>query len=146
MAHVRKQIRDWLAANLTGSPIAGDRVYEQRTLPLAKQSVPALIFSLQGEQVAEQDFEHTQERIVTLRVTAVVKGDSSPAADTLDALGVFVEGKFSSDETLGGLATRYEYQGADFAFNSDGERTFCTMAMRFMLQLFTERDDPETAI
>jgi hypothetical protein len=146
MAHVRKQIRDWLAANLTGSASAGERVYDQRALPLAKQGVPALLFSIQGEQVSEQDFEHTQQRIETLRVMAVVKGDSASAGDTLDTLGVFVEGRFSSNPTLGGIVKRYEYQGADFAFAGDGEKTLCTMAMRFVLQLFTERADPETAI
>jgi hypothetical protein len=146
MTHVRKQIRDWLMANLAGSAEAGSRVHDQRALPLAKDGVPALLFSIQSEQVSEQDFEHTQERIVTLRVTGVVKDDSSSGGDTLDALGVFVEGRFSSDPTLGGIVKRYEYQGADFAFAGDGEKTLCTMAMRFAVQIFTERSDPETAI
>lgn len=146
MAHIRKQIRDWYASNLKGSAEAGDRVYDQRTLPLAKQGVPAFIFSVQGERVRAADYEETQERLVTMRVTALVKDDSADGGDTLDAMGLFVEKVHSDNPKLGGLVTRYEYQGCNFSFVGEGERTLCILAMDFVLQVFTERADPETAI
>jgi hypothetical protein len=144
--HVRSQLRDWYAAHLVGSAEAGSRVYDQRALPLAKHGIPAFTFALQGERVNAMDFEETQERLFTMRVTAVVKDDSAAGGDTLDAMGLFVERVHSDDPTLGGLAKRYEYQGAEFSFAGDGEKTLCVMAMTFVVQVFTERADPTAAI
>jgi hypothetical protein len=105
-----------------------------------------LIFSVQGERVTAIDLSSRQQRIITVRITAVVKGDNATGSDTLDALGVFVEEKIAATPKLGGIVKYYEYLGSNFAFNSDGERTLCTLSMDFALTVFTRREDPETAI
>ena len=45
MPHIRKQIRDWLKANLMGSAL-GDRVFVRRTLPLERNLQPSLIVAV----------------------------------------------------------------------------------------------------
>jgi len=146
MAHVRKQIRAWLKANLTGSAEAGNRVFMRRTLPLEKNLQPSLIVAVQNERSADASMGGTQQRVVEVRITACAKGDSEATEDTLDALGVFVEGKFAADPTLGGLAETYEYQATEFAFSGDAERSFCTAAFTFAVTLFTARGNPETSL
>lgn len=145
MAHVRKQVRDWLKAALKGSPEAGDRVEVRRALPLGKDFQPTLLLSIGAERVAEVATGGVQSRIVEVRVTACVKDDSEDGEDTLDALSVFVERVFANDPSLGGLALDYQYELTEFGFNGDGEKTLCTAAMTFGVMVETDRADPETA-
>lgn len=146
MAHVRKQLRDWLKANLKGSAQAAGRVYVRRVLPLAKNFQTCLLIELRGEQIRDASNNGGQERIITVRVTAAVKGDSEASENTLDALGVFVEQTFANEPTLGGVAMEYEYQAAEFGFQADGEQTLCSASFTFAVMVHTNRTDPETAL
>lgn len=147
MAHVRSQVRGWLAGNLAGSPEAGGRVYMRRTLPLEKDLRPSFLVAIQSERSADISMQGTQRRTVEVRVTGCVKdSDSEDGEDTLDAMALFVEGVFAADPTLGGIAETYEYQGTDFAFNAGAETNVCTAASTYAVTLLTARDDPETAL
>ncbi len=146
MPHIRKHLRDWLKANLTGSALAGDRVFVRRTLPLERNLQPSLIVAVQNERSADASMDGVQQRTVEVRITACVKGDCEAGEDMLDALGVFVEGKFAADPTLGGLAETYEYQATEFAFGGDAERSLCTAAFTFAVTLLTNRGNPETSL
>ena len=146
MPHIRKHLRDWLKANLAGSALAGDRVFVRRTLPLERNLQPSLIVAVQNERSADASMDGIQQRTVEVRITACVKGDSEAGEDMLDALGVFVEGKFAADPTLGGLAETYEYQATEFAFGGDAERSLCTAAFTFAVTLLTNRGNPETSL
>jgi hypothetical protein len=146
MAHVRKQIRDWVKANLVGSADAGSRVFLRRSLPLEKDLQPTLIASVQNERSTDISMDGSQERIVALRVTACAKGDAEETEDTLDRMAVFVETALADDPDMGGLIETYAYQGTEFSFAGDGERTLCTAALTFALTLYTKRDDPETSL
>ncbi|TPN79965.1 hypothetical protein [Mesorhizobium sp. B1-1-2] len=146
MAHVRKQLRDWLRINLAGSPQAGSRVEERRSLPLGKDLKPTLLFEVSNEGSTDLDMDGTQQRVDIVRISACVKDDSVEGADTLDALALFVEGIFSNDPTLGGIAQDYAYQTTEFNFVGTAERTLCVAALTFAVTLFTARADPETAL
>ncbi|RWC47958.1 MAG: hypothetical protein EOS55_13920 [Mesorhizobium sp.] len=146
MAHVRKRLRDWLASNLVGSPHAGLRVEQRRSLPLAKDLKPTLLFEVSNEASTDIDMDGHQQRVVGVRITACVKDDSADGEDTLDALAVFVEGVFASNPTLGGLAQDYAYQTTECNFSGGAERTLCTAALTFAVTVFTARADPETAL
>lgn len=146
MSHIRQQLRDWLKANLAGSTEAGSRVLIRRQLPLQKALQPTLVVSVMAEKSNDISMDGLQQREVTIRVTACVKDDSEAGEDTLDALGVFVEGVFAENPTLGGIAQEYEYQGTEHAFAAEGEVTLCTAAMTFAVAVNSRRDDPETAL
>ncbi|TPK38699.1 hypothetical protein [Mesorhizobium sp. B2-5-3] len=146
MSHVRNQLRDWLAANLVGSPQAGSRVEQRRSLPLAKDLRPTFLFEVSNETSTDIDMDGHQQRVIGVRVTACVKDDSSDGEDTLDAMALFVEGVLSDDPTLGGIAQDYAYQATEFNFTGNAERTLCTAALTFAVTVFTARADPETAL
>lgn len=146
MAHIRKQLRDWMKVNLVGSPQAGNRVYVRRTLPLPKHLQPTLLIAIQNERSVDASMSGSQQRDVAVRITACAKGDAEATEDTLDALGVFVEKKFAAAPDLGGLASTYEYQTTEFEFSGGGEDTLCTAAFTFTVTLFTNRSDPETSL
>ena len=146
MAHVRKQLRDWLAANLVGSPQVGFRVEQRRSLPLAKDLQPTLLFEVSNEASADIDMDGNQQRVVGIRITACVKDDSADGEDTLDAMALFVEGVFSTNPTLGGLVQDYAYQATECSFVGNAERTLCTAVLTFAVTVFTARADPQTAL
>lgn len=146
MAHVRTQIRTWLGSHLAGSPDAGSRVFERRSLPLEKNLSPALIYSVQNELSSDVSMDGTQERNVSIRVTACAKGDAAETENILDRLALFVEAVFADAGDMGGLIATYAYQSTEFSFAGDGEKSLCTAALTFALMLHTKRDDPETAL
>ena len=146
MAHVRKNLRDWLKDNLAGSTAAGDRVFVRRQLPLEKDFEPTLLISIENERSADQSMDGLQMRAAAVRITACVKDDSESGEDMLDELAAFVEGVFADDPTLGGNADTYEYQATEFAFTAAGEKTLCTAALTFAVTMLTNRADPETLI
>lgn len=145
MAHVRKQLRDWLKANLAGSTEAGGRVHVRRSLPEPKDLQPTFQVAVQSERSRDVSMDGGQAREVLVRITALCKGDSEAGEDTLDAMCVFAEEKLAADPTLGGVAQTYEYQATEFAFSGEGEKTLCSAAMTFAVAVYTGRDDPETA-
>ncbi|MBX9456129.1 MAG: hypothetical protein KL863_08960 [Rhizobium sp.] len=146
MAHVRTQIREWLKINLAGSADAGPRVFARRTLPLAKELAPTLIFSIQNEMSVDISMSGTQERTEMLRVTACAKGDADETEDQLDRMALFVERVLSGNPCMAGLIQTYAYQSTEFSFSGEGEKTFCTAALTFALTLFTQRTHAETAL
>ena len=103
MPHARQQIRDAVAAALTGLSTTGDRVYAGRTRPLAKDHEPALLVYT-SEESAEA---HTQSprrllRTLTLFVEGRVSGADVPD-DTLDDIALEVETALAGDADLGEL-------------------------------------------
>jgi hypothetical protein len=146
MPHVRTQLREWLAANLVGSAQAGSRVEQRRSLPLSKDLQPTFLFEVSNEASIDIDMGGDQQRTVGVRITACVKDDSGDGEDTLDAMATFVEGVFSDDPTLGGIAQDYAYQATEFNFVGTAERTLCSAALTFAVTVFTARADPQTAL
>lgn len=146
MTHVRTQIRAWLKTNLAGSADAGNRVFIRRSLPLEKDMQPTLIVAFHNERSTDITTDGTQERAPEIRITACAKGDAETTEDVLDRLGLFVEHTLAANPTFGGLVSTYEYQSTEFAFASDGDRTFCTAAFTFTAAYFTNRGDAENSL
>ncbi len=146
MTHVRTQVRAWLQNGLAGSVDAGSRVFQRRALPLPKDLLPTLIFSVQNERSTDVAMGGTQERRLTVRVTACAKGDANSTEDILDRMALFVENVFSANPTMAGLIKDYTYQSAEYAFVGEAEKTLCTLALTFVLTLYTVNTDPQTSI
>lgn len=106
--HARQQIRDAVAALLTGLPCCDDRVYIGRARPLpADKTTGFQPFSLRIYTAQDSgsnmtlSFPSTQMRRLVLRIEGTVITDEAPD-DLLDAAAVQVEKKIASDLTLGG--------------------------------------------
>lgn len=146
MSHVRKQVRDWLKANLAGSAQAGSRVYVRRALPIAKDSAAVLLIDIDGEGLAEISMDGLMERQVRFTIRGAAKGSAETTENLLDALGVFVEETIDANKTLGGLAKDCTPESSNFSFSADGEKTLGTLSMNYVATVHSLRGDPETAI
>lgn len=146
MAHVRKQLRDYLKPRLEGTPDAGDRVLVRRSLPLSRTMEPTYLLSIENERSADMSMSGSQNREIAVRITGVVKGDQEAGEDALERLAVHAESVFSADPTLGGLAQTYEYQSTEFSTGGEGDKVVSAAALTFAVTVFTDRGDPETAL
>ena len=97
MAHVRKQIRDALAALLTGLATTGGNVFTHALYPLEAAGLPGLNIATPSETI-EDASRTTQGR----ELTATVEGYASAVgqmADTLDTIAAEVEKKTTKRST-----------------------------------------------
>lgn len=146
MPHVRHQLRDYLKPMLAACPDATGGVDVRRTYPLQLGLRSMYLLSVENERSEDVSMGGTQQRRIAVRVVAVAKGDQESDENLLDRMAVFAEAVFSSDPTLGGLASDYEYRSAEFSTGSAGEKVLSVVALTFDVVVMTSRTDPETAI
>ena len=147
MAHVRKQIRDAVATELTGLTTTGSRVFKGRFYPIQNDNLPALCIYTADEE-AELGVIGTSrgsDRILVVTVEAYAKSKTI-VEDTLDTIAVEVEEAMSSDTTLGGLSKDIMYTGFDLDADADGEQTVAVLRLNFSVRYRVAENDVETAI
>lgn len=146
MAHVRSQLLAYLKPRLTVCPDATGGLFVRRTYPLGLGMRPVFLLSIDVERSEDISAGGTQERVSSVRVVAVAKGDQEADEETLNRMAVFAETVFSDDPTLGGLASDYQYRSTEFSTGSSGEKVLSAAALTFDVTMTTRRDNPETAL
>jgi len=111
--HLHKQIRDAVAALLTGLTTTGSRVYPNRLQPMADANLPGLRVFMDAEEVADSFLDKAQERRIDLIVECCAKA-TTVLDDTLDASSKEVEVALSGGITLSGYWIDVQYGGMQF--------------------------------
>lgn len=150
--HIRRQIRDAVAARLTGLATTGARVYVNNVDPLAATDVPALTIRNGGEQIERPGLGQPNayvRRIQTLIVTAYARATSAPW-DTLDQIAKEVEvamlGTLDA-MTLGGLALDATLVAIDEPrISGEGERLVASVDLQFQLLINAREGIPDAVI
>lgn len=147
MSHVKQQIREYFATQLTGLTTTGSNVYASRVYPLGSGKLPALLIYTHNESIEEQSF--SSKRVQTRTLEVVVEGyirALSDFDDKVDDVCKEVEIALLDDPSLGGLAINTELSSAQCDYSGDGEQPVATLSMTFAVQYRTETGQPETAI
>jgi len=147
MAHVRKQIREYFASQLTGLTTTGANVFESRVYPMQNAKLPALLIYSTSETSEEAAFskKRIQDRTVSIQVEGFVRTVSN-FDDTLDLIAEEVEIALLDDPTLGGLATLTDLVQTEATYTGDGEQPVGTIILTFEVHYRTETGVPGTAI
>lgn len=123
MAHMRQQIRDAVAAALTGLPTTAGRVHVGRTRPLPTDHQPTLLIytlvEVSSRAVAGRP--PLQERRLDLLVEGRVVSSVAPD-DDLDTIAAEVEGALAASPRLGGLTMDLSLAGTEVLIEAQGER------------------------
>lgn len=101
--HIRQQLREAFAAQVTGLATSGSRVFQSRIRNLAAADLPGLRIYAEQEDIEDQDnltSPYYQERTLTLRCEAVAKTTSN-LDDTLDTMCKEVEVAIATASALG---------------------------------------------
>lgn len=146
MAHVRKQIRDRIASQLTSNvSLVSSRVYTSRVYPLTEANLPAITVYT-GSEISSRlnmgvgDLNRSLTVDVDLYVRATATFD-----DDVDAIAVQVEEAIASDFTVNGLAKEAVLTGTDIQFSGDAEQPVGVAKLTFTVRYVTALTDVEAA-
>ncbi len=149
--HVRRQIREAVAATLTGLATTGLNVYQSRLRPLAEAALPALRIYTDAEQVNNEvsiGFPNRQERTLTVRVEAVVKvaDNFDDALDTIIKECEAALNASTSAYTAGGLARGgITLDRIEIDQDVETDKTVGIARMDFQAVYYTQSNAPDVA-
>jgi hypothetical protein len=147
MSHVRQQIREYVASQLTGLTTTGSNVYTSRVYELVADKLPALLVYTTSETSSEVSFSKArhQNRALSINVEGYVRARSS-YDDTLDTIASEVETALLDDPLFGGLTVNAELVNTDIDLSGDGDQPVGTVRLTFAVTYRTETGQPDTAI
>lgn len=146
MAHVRQQIRDRIATDLTGLSGIGANVYKMRRYALDDAKLPALaVYTMDETSSLITVGARTIRRVLNVGVEIFAKGASTTVYDTMDGYCISVEEAIANDFTLNGLAKSSVLTSTSIDVNVEGERAVCTARLVFAVEYITSINDVETA-
>lgn len=146
MAHVRKQIRDRIAALLTSDvALVGGRVYKSRVYALTQSKLPAITVYIGSEDSSLVTVgSKTLMRTVSVSVD-IYENATTSLDDNLDALAVQVEESIAADFQLNGLAKDAVLVSTEIDFSGESEQPVGVARLTFNVRYVTSVEDVETA-
>ena len=143
--HVRKQIRDYIAALLEDLTTTETRVFTNRVRAMKKKDLPGLIIYTVEEDSDPGAVGGHLNRTLDLAVEAYVK-TSETIDDDLDTIAAEVETAIASDPTLGGLAQDVLYASSELFLDGEGDKKTGVIRMIFQVGYRTAKTDPTTTV
>jgi hypothetical protein len=147
MAHVRKQIRDFVVAALKAHTAAGNNVYPNRTRLIGSEKLPAIGVSTLDEVATRyrDDPElKTYQRTVQVALDLFLQGDATD--DQLDELAEAVEAKMEADDTFGGRAMDMTLSATRDVYSGEGERVAGRKRLTYDVTYVTAAGVPDVSI
>jgi hypothetical protein len=146
MAHVRKQIRDRIAALLdSGVALVEGRVYNSRVYALTQSKLPAITVYIGSEDSSLVTVgSKTLMRTVSVSVD-IYENATASLDDNLDALAVQVEESIAADFQLNGLAKDAVLVSTEIDFSGESEQPVGVARLTFNVRYVTSVEDVETA-
>lgn len=147
--HVRRQVREAFAAQVTGLATTGARVYQSRIDPLFAAEIPCLRIHTVQEIIMDDDILDTpymQHRTIRVRCEALAKTGSG-LADLLNTICQEVEVAISAEPTLGGLCPIHAaYRHHDETLQGIGDQPTGMATLDFDFVVLTMSDAPNVAL
>ena len=149
MTHVRQQIRERIATNVTGLTTTGARVYQSRVYNLEAENLPGLLVYSNNETserdtmgiLANQDLDRTLE--------LVIEGYASTASnldDVLDLIAEEVETAVAADPTCNGLSKDLFLSETTISLTGEGDSPAGVLSLTFQVSYRTTTTAPGTAL
>jgi hypothetical protein len=146
MSHIRQQLREAFAAQVTGLTTTGARVFQSRIRNLAAADLPALRIYTDQETVEDGsilDVPWEQRRTILLRCEAVAKAAAN-LDDTLDLMCKEVEVAIAANSTLGGLALLHcSLASTEIQMDGNSEVPAGMATMSWKIEAFTMSNAPD---
>lgn len=145
--HVRQQIRDRIASNVTGLSTTGDRVYKSRVWPLNADTMPALLVYSISENSATDIMGRSL--VMNRELSVVVEGyvrNITVYDDKVDTIAKEVEIAMAADQTLNNLAKISYLSGTEISYSGEGDQPIAVVSMTYLVQYRTAVDSPDIAI
>ena len=144
--HVRQQIRERIATDLTDLTTTASRVYQSRTYPLADNNLPGIIIYTKEEssEPSGMGANRQLERTLTVTIQAYCEAVNN-IDDTIDTICKEVETALANDKTLNSLAKDTYLSGTEIEFDSSGSQPIGYASMDFTVEYQTLDNAPDSA-
>lgn len=151
MAHVRQQIREAIAARLTGLTTTGANVFTSRVNPFLEEGaqLPGLAIFTGDEEIIEPDETTeigTQHRMLETYVQGYAQALTADLEDTLDNIASEVEVAMFSDAFLGNLLIANELANTVIDIEPGATKPVGVVTLIFRMAYYTREGTPETAL
>lgn len=122
MPSIHQQITLAVAAALTDATAAEDRVYRDRTVPVARDETPCIIVRRVREQ-KDPASSKSDQALFTLNVCVHVRGE--PWTDSADEIAVVVHQTLCRDPQLAALISSIRNSGSEWDDHDADESAGC---------------------
>lgn len=145
--HVRQQLREAIAALVTGLTTTGGRVFQSRVYSLQESELPALMIATEDEQIEYLTVHNPriQAKTVTVSIRAVAKATAN-LDDTLDAICKEVEVALATNQGVSGLAKALRMSGTTITLDGAGEQPVGVASMTYEIEVYCNETTPDVAI
>jgi len=147
VAHVRQQVREALAIQLTGLTTTGAKVFQSRVYPLESSDLPCLLIATEEEEneYLNINFPSSVHRRINASVKAVVE-NIADLDDVVDTICSEIEVAVATDVTLGGAVRAIKLLNTSIEIETEGEKPVGIATMVFECEVFTLENAPDTAL
>ncbi len=145
--HVREQIRNRVAAALSGATAAGDRVYSSRVYPMPGDNAPSIAVYTKSEEVVSSTLGAPVNTVRELELTIELFIKGASAVDSaIDELAVEVEMILgvSCDETL--PVSWSSYDSFETEYSDSGNNITIVGLMVYTYTYSVNNDNPTTGV
>ena len=145
--HIRQQIREQFATQITGLTTTGSNVYQSRVYNLETGDLPAIIVYTKSEDSEPNNFgtNRTMFRNLSLVCECYVKATTN-FDDTLDTIAKEIEAAIAADITLNNLAKDVYIESTEIDYNGEGEKPIGVSVLTFDVLYETQEQNPDVAI
>jgi hypothetical protein len=143
MPHLRKTIREAIAAALTGLPTSGARVFTSRDYPLAPNELPGLKINTGAEasRPLSAGYPRVMARELQVEVEAYAKANND-LDDTLDAMALEVEQAMAGN-SFGGLAHEVTLATTELELDAEHETPHGLLRLTFTVTYCARENTPD---
>ena len=148
MTHVRRSIREQVAATVTGLTTTGSRVFQSRVFRLEAADLPCLLVYTKTESVElDTMIPRALNRDLTVEVEGYARG-TSDVDDTLDLIAEECENALGADSefTVGGFAKSIALENTEMVIEGDGDQPIGVVRLSFTVRYRTTMANAGTAI
>ena len=147
MSHVRQQIRERIATNVTGLTTTASRVFQSRVYNQQSTELPGLLVYTTSEQSERDTFISTNglNRVVDVVVEGYAKAASN-LDDSLDTISAEVEAALAADPTCNSLSKDLALASTELEYTGEGDQPTGMVRMTFNVVYRTTATAPSSAI
>ena len=145
--HLRRQIRERIAADVTGLVTTGSNVFQSRIYPLEDAALPCLLVYSTSEEseILNQGTPRLQARTLNITIQGVA-AESSDIDDKLDLIAKEIETALSADRDINSLAQDSFLTSTEIEINADGAKTVGTLRLNYQIDYRVYDNAPDVAL
>ena len=145
--HLRRQIRERIAADVTGLVTTGSNVFQARVYPLEDASLPCLLVYSTSEEseILNQGTPRLLSRTLNITIQGVA-AETSDVDDKLDLIAKEVESALSADRDINSLAQDSFLTSTEIEINADGAKTVGTLRLNYQIDYRVYDNAPDVAL